>query len=368
MGFLKVLVGLLILVFAVAFTYYNLQPGEVKFYDYSVKLPMFLLVFISVGLGFSAPVIYYQLREKALKRREEKVYQLLNLFWRDYLGKAFNLLRKFLIIEEFLPFYIRTKKEFSESLDVQLDLYNKGIAETALAELTFRKDLEEAMILLENALGKNHKNQRARKLLRSIYMVYGDYEKAENLQREVLKEIEKERKVKEERVLASILAEKYMVTKDELILKELWNLPISKTSAALLSSMVGGGEVFEAAYNLGILPEVIKIMEERNLLTPELLNLIENYKHTIPDDVLYYVYLKLNMNEKLKDINPSLGELKVVKDNDSKLLELVRIWECDECGKEYVRYNSVCRNCLGVNTLKIKREEDIDNRPYKEIG
>ncbi|NPA32344.1 MAG: hypothetical protein GXO04_01820 [Aquificae bacterium] len=368
MGVIKVLAGLLVLAFAVAFTYYNLQPGEVRFYNFSIKLPMFILVFLSVGIGFLIPAVYYQLREKALKKREEKIYELLNYFWRDYLGKAFAILKKFLIIEEFLPFYIRTKKEFNESLDVQLDLYNKGIAETALAELTFRKDLEEAMILLENALGKNHKNQKARKMLRSVYMVYRDYDKAEDLQREVLKDIEKERKVKEQRALASILAEKYLLTKDEVLLKELWSLPISKTSAAVLSSTVGGGEAFEAAYNLGILPEVIKIMEERNLLTPELLNLIENYRHAIPDDVLYYVYLKLNMKEKLKDLKPSLGELRAVKDKDSELLGLVRIWECDECGKEYVKYDSVCRNCLGVNTLKIKREEEVDNRPRKEGG
>ncbi|GAB6065620.1 hypothetical protein JCM9492_07120 [Aquifex pyrophilus] len=368
MGVIKALGGLIFVAFAVAFTYYNLQPGEVRFYNVSVKLPMFLLVFISAGLGFTLPVIYYQLRERVLVSREERIYRLLNLFWRDYLGKAFDILRKLLTVEEFLPFYIRTKKEFGESLDVQLDLYNKGIAETALAEITFRKDLEEAKILLENALGKNQRNQKARKLLRSVYMLYGEYEKAENLQREILKEVEKERKAKEERALASILAEKYMQDKDELILKELWSLPVSKTSGALLSSMVGGGEVFEAAYTLGILPEVIKIMEEKNLLTPELLNLIENYRNAIPDEVMYYVYLKLNMKEKIGELNIKLEELKKVMEKDGELLELVRIWECEECGKEYTKYNSVCRNCLGVNTYRIKRGERGDNRPLEKAG
>ncbi|AAC07471.1 tetratricopeptide repeat protein [Aquifex aeolicus] len=364
MGIIKLLFGFLFLIFAVAFTYYNLHMTEVKFYNFSLKLPMFIFFFLSVGIGFSIPTAYFLLREKALKKREEKILQLLNFFWRDYLGKAFDLLRKFLLIEEFMPFYIRTKKEFGESLDVQLDLYNKGIAETALAELTFRKDLDEARILLENALGKNQKNQRARKMLRSIYMVLEDYDKAEELQRQILKEIEKERKVEEQRVLASILAEKYSRENEEVILKELWSLPVSKTSGALLSSMVNGGEVFEAAFNLGILPEVIKIMEERNLLQPELLNLIENnYRSAVPDYVLYYVYLKLNMKEKLKELNVTLPELKLVKDKSPELLELVDIWECEECGKEYNKYTSVCRNCLGVNTLKIKRVEEYDNRP-----
>ncbi|NPB05995.1 MAG: hypothetical protein GXO03_00150 [Aquificae bacterium] len=368
MGFLKVLLGALVVAFAVAFTYYNLQPGEVRFHNFSVKLPMFILVFLSVGIGFIVPVIYYQLREKALKRREEKIYELLNLYWREYLGKALQVLRKFITVEEFAPFYIRIKKELEGSPDIQLDLYSKGIAETSLAELKFRKSLEDAKILLENALGKNHKNLRAKRMLRSVYMAFKEWEKAEDLQREVLKEIEKERKLNEERALASLLAEKYMSVKDESALKELWKLPLSKTSAALLGSMEGGEEVLEAAANLGILNEVVKIMEERNLLSPKLVNLVESYREQLSDDVLYFLYLKLNMHDKLGELKPTLRELNLVKDKGRKLLSIVRMWECDECGKEYVRYDSVCPNCLSVNSLKVRRGEEGARKPAKERG
>ncbi|NPB08273.1 MAG: preprotein translocase subunit TatC [Aquificae bacterium] len=369
MGFLKILAGALVVAFAVAFTYYNLQPGEVKFYNYSVKLPMFILVFLSVGIGFTLPVIYYQIREKALKRREEKILELLNLFWREYFGRAFGILRRFLTVEEFVPLYVRIKKELEGTPDLQLDLYNKGIAETSLAEIKFRKSLEDAKILLENALGKNQKNQRARKMLRSVYMGFGEWDKAEDLQREVLKEIEKERKPNEERVLASIIAEKYLATRDEALLKELWKLPLSKTSAAVLASKEGGEEIIDVAHTLGILNEVVKIMEEKNLLNPKLINLIEKYREELKDEVLYYIYLKLNMHEKLSDLRITLRELNLVKDKGRKLLELVRIWECDECGKEYTNYSSVCTNCLGVNTLKIKSEgAEGDSGPRKEAG
>ena len=356
MGIVKALVGAVVLIFAIAFTYYNLQPGEVKFYNYSLKLPMFIIIFLSVGIGFAIPTVYYSLREKSIRRKEERVYEFLNLFWRDYLGKAFGILRKFLTVEEFIPFYIRTKKEFDESLDIQLDLYNKGIAETSLAEIKFRNSLEDAKILLENALGKNHRNQKARKLLRSVYMGFEEYDKAEELQREILKEIEKERRPKEEKALASILAEKFLKTQDKTLLGELWKLPITPISGAVLSTE-GAPEIFDAANNIGILSEIVKVMEERNLLNPEIFNLIEKYKENISDDVLYYVYRKFNMEDKLSSVEPKNPELKLVSDKDKELLNIVRIWECSECGKEYINYNSVCVNCLSVNTFKIKGGE-----------
>ena len=353
MGIIKTLIFLAFLIFAIAFTYYNLQDAEVKFYNYSFKIPVFILVFTSFGLGLFFPVLYYTLRENALRKREEQIYSFLSLFWRGYLGRALSIFRRYLPREEFVPFYIRIKREFKEPIDIQLDLYRKGIVETALAENKIPKDLDGARILLENALGKNYRNLKAKRLLRSIYLLKKNLDKAEELEREILTEIEEERRTCEQRALSTILAEKYLKEKDSVYLKELWQLPISKLSGAVLASVEGAESIFEAASNLGILNEVIKIMEERNLLDVNLLSLIENYRTQIYDDVLYYVYQRINMQEQANNLNVKHPELKLVKGKGRKLLSLVHIWVCEDCGKEFKHFNSVCPNCLAVNSFKI---------------
>lgn len=353
MGIIKTLFFLLFLIFAITFTYYNLQYAEVRFYTYSFKVPVFAIVFASLGVGLIFPVIYYSFRESAYRKKEEQIYTFLNLFWRNYIGKALPIFKKYLSREEFVPFYIKMKKDLGEPLDLQLDLYRKGIVETILAEEKIRESLDSVRILLENALGKNNKNLRAKRLLRSIYLLRRDLKKAEDLQRDILSEIEEERRVEEQRALATIIAEAYLKEKDSIYLKELWKLPTSKLSAAVLASVEGAESIFEVANNLGILSEVIKIMEERNLLTPGLLNLIRNYKKNIYDDVLYFVYLRLNMQEQINGLNVKNSDLKIVKDKGKKFLSLVRIWECGTCGKEYRNFTSVCPNCLSVNSLRI---------------
>ena len=353
MGIIKTLIFLAFLIFAIAFTYYNLQTAEVKFYNYSFQVPVFILVFASFGLGLFFPVLYYTLRENALRKREEQIYSFLSLFWRGYLGRALSIFRRYLSREEFIPFYVRIKKEFKEPIDIQLDLYRKGIVETALAENKIPKDLDGARILLENALGKNYRNLKAKRLLRSLYLLKKNLDKAEELQREILTEIEEERRAYEQRALSTILAEKYLKEKDSVYLKELWQLPISKLSGAVLASVEGAESIFEAASNLGILNEVIKIMEEKNLLDPNLLSLIQGYKNHIHDDILYYVYQRLNMQEQANNLNIKNPDLKLVKGKGRKLLSLVRIWRCEECGKEFKNFNSVCSNCLAVNSFKI---------------
>ncbi|WP_461830231.1 hypothetical protein [Aquifex sp.] len=353
MGIIKTLIFLAFLIFAIAFTYYNLQTAEVNFYEYSFKIPVFILVFASFGLGLLFPVFYYTLRENALRKREEQVYTFLSLFWRNYLGKALPIFRKYLFREEFVPFYIKIKKEFKEAPDIRLDLYRKGIVETALAEEKIPKDMDGARILLENALGKNYRNLKAKRLLRSIYLLKKNLDKAEELQREILVEIEDERRPHEQRALSTVLAEKYLEEKDSLYLKELWQLPISKLSGAVLASVEGAESIFEAANNLGILNEVIKIMEEKNLLDVNLLSLIENYRARIYDDVLYYVYQRINMQEQANNLNLKHPELKLVKGKGRKFLSLVRIWVCEDCGKEFKSFSSVCPNCLAINSFKI---------------
>ena len=353
MGIIKTLFFLVFLIFAIAFTYYNLQSAEVKFYNYSFKIPVFVLVFMSFGFGLFFPVLYYTFRENAFRKKEEQIYFFLSSFWRGYLGRALSIFRRYLSREEFVPFYIKIKREFKEPIDIQLDLYRKGIVETALAETKIPDDIDGARILLENALGKNYRNLKARILLRSIYLLKENLEKAEELQREILAEVEEERRVYEQRALSTILAEKYLKEKDGVYLKELWQLPISKLSGAVLASVEGAENIFEAASNLGILNEVIKIMEERNLLDVKLLGLIENYRSQIYDDVLYYVYQRINMQEQANSLNLQHPELKLVKGKGKKLLSLVRIWKCQECGQEFKKFSSVCPNCLKVNSFTI---------------
>lgn len=353
MGIVKTVVFIVFLLLGIIFAYYNLQIVEVKFYTYSFKVPLFLLILGSFGLGLFFPFFYYSLREMAFRRREENLYSFFSLFWRGYLGKALSLFRRHLTREEFIPLYIEIKREFKEPVDVRLDLYREGIAETALAEEKVPKDLEGARVLLESALGKNRENLRAKRLLRSIYLLSGDLDKAEALQREILTEIEKERRDHEQRVLSTILAEKYLKERNSAYIKELWKLPISELSGAVLASVEKAEKVFKMANELGILSEVVKIMEERNLLNVDVLNLIQNYRYEIRDDVLYYIYQRLNMQDQISDLEIKNPDLKLVKDNGGKLLSIVCMWECKECGKEYKNFSSVCPNCLSINSFKI---------------
>ncbi len=359
---IKVAVFIAVVLFALIFAYYNLKPVKLIFFNYSLELPFFLYLLISFVLGFLIAYVLGELRAFGWRRYSERLREGLKKLWLGYPSGASKELSKLVDREEIVPLYMKAFREIFKIPSLYLQRYESGIAETSLAEILFRKERDRAKDLLEKALGKNLKNLRAKRMLRSIYFLEGDHEKAVDLQRSLLKESEKELREEERRVLASMLA-----NSDNL--KELEKLPLTPLSLAVLSSQEEAKRrkrFFLRAFEEGLQDETLLIMIERNLLSPEVLEVVEENKENLSKVVLALLYTNLGMYEKIKELKDDLPDpirifadrgLEELKECYQAFSQSITYWECEVCGKEYRRYTPVCQNCLSWNRLGILRRE-----------
>jgi len=351
-----------LLLFALIFAYYNLGNVRLSFMDYSYELPLFLLVFASFIAGFLIAFFLGEIRGLGLRRYAERMRRGLVDLWRGYPAKAEAEFSKILNREEVFPLFLKALKDQGRRFSGDLQRYSAGIAEAALAEELFRRDRTRAKDLLEKALGKEWGNLRARRLLRGLFFLEGEGEKALELQRSLTSDCERSFRDEEKRILASVLAE----VEGESALSELEKLPPTPASLALLSSVSDQKrrrKNFSRSFGEGIHNEVLMILVERNTLTPEVVETVEENRSRFSPEVLALLYMNVGMYEKLEDLKPELPEpIKLVVDLGTEggaecqrnVISLLRVWECSYCAREHSSYTPVCSGCLEWNKLRVK--------------
>jgi uncharacterized integral membrane protein len=358
---LKAIIFVILLIFALVFAYFNFQNVRISFFGFSYEIPLFLGLFASFIVGFLTAYLISGLKGMEWRRYSERVKKGLRNLWTGYPDKARSELSKLLNEEEVVPIYAEAMKELGKEISLYLQRYTGGIVETVLAEDIHKFDRERAVDLLEKAVGKNWKNLRAKRLLRSLYFLKGESEKALDLQRELVKESERSLKEAERRVLASLLAE----VKGKESAEELKDLPPTPSSLSIL--IQEGDQKARRRYALKMFQEKMQnetllSLMEKNSLTPEVLEVVDENREAVSRSVLALLYLNVGMYEKLEELKEELpAPIKIVIDKGfgedrecyRDLMSLLRLLECGECGKEYSRYLPLCSNCLAWNRLRI---------------
>ncbi len=359
---LKVIIFVFLLLFALIFAYYNLQSVKVSLPGYSLEIPLFFIIFASFLLGFLIAYVLSEIKGFGWRRYGDKLRKGLVELWKGYPGRAEGELSRLLDREEVTPLYIKALSELGKTPSLYLQRYSQGIVETMLAENMFRHDRLRAKDLLEKALGKNWENLRARRLLRSLYFIDGEKEKALELQKNILSDSEKALKKEEKRVLASMIASIKGVEASE----ELEKLPPTPLSLAVLAGDQDSKrrkKYISKAFSEGMHNEVLLILMDRNNLTPETLEVVEENRDKIDVSVLSLLYMGVGRYEKLEELKESLpNPIRLVIDKGLEegrecyrdLVSLLHMWECSSCGRWYSSFTPVCVNCLKWNRLKVK--------------
>ena len=351
---LKAVTFVALLLLALLFAYYNLQEVEIRFFRYSLKLPLFLSILVSFVLGFLLAYLSSEIRYVGTRRYGEKLRRALRKLWTGRYAGAESELSKVLDEEEAVPLYVEALERLEKEPSLYLQKYDLGIVETTLAKRVFREDRERAKNLLEKALGKNWENLEARRVLRTLYFLDGELEKSLDLQRSLVQDSEKQVRDTERRILASMLAE----AKGKEALQELEKLPLVPSSLALLirsKDQKGRRKYLSKMFDLRLQNEVVLILTERNGLSPELLETVEERRGEISEVVLAFLYTNLGMHERLEDLKDNLPQpIRALIARGVDVGECLALWECSYCGKEHARYTPVCGNCLSWNKLKTK--------------
>ena len=354
---LKMLFFFTLLALTLLFAYQNIDSVSVSFLKYRVEIPLFLALLVSFVLGFVLSYVAVGFTTMGAKNYARRMKRALLSLWLGQNSDAEKEFSKLLNYEETVPLFGEALRALGKSPQVYLQKYGLGIAETYMAGEILKKDRRRAKDLLEKALGKNWDNLSARRMLRSVYFLEGEFEKAIDLQRNILKDTDKKLREVEKRILASILAR----GKGDEALGELEKLPPTPASLSLLSvsgEPKGRKKYILRAFEEGLQNEVVLILTEENRVVPELVEVVEEKSSHLSPTVLALLYGSVGMHTKLEKLTPSLPpEVRAVyekKDLCKELVSLLKLWECGVCGKEYSSYSPLCENCLSWDKLRVK--------------
>ena len=366
MTVIKVFLFVVALMITLVFAYYNMEDVKLKFLNYSLEMPLFLALLVSLSVGFLLAYLVSEIRIFSLRRYRDRVRKALRNLWTGYPRKAENALKGLASSEEMVPLYLMSLKDQNKHPEINTENYRTGIAETFLAETFLRQDLKRAKDLLEKALGKNWDNLRAKRLLRSIYFLEGEHQKAVDLQRSLISAVESGLREEEEKVLASMISESL----GEKALDEVERLPKTLSSLALIISRSEedkGAKIFQKALDQGMGSDLLAVLWERRSLTPRILEITWERREDFDPDLLVLLYADMGMVERLEGLKERISPpIRFFTERDwevcKELLKVVDIWACGECGMEYRSYTPVCVGCLAWNRLKIKGGRSYDHR------
>jgi uncharacterized integral membrane protein len=371
MVLLKILLAVVVLILAVTFSYFNTQEVDITLMDYSLRLPLFSVVIGSFILGGIVPTLVYTLRNAYLRRRISRMEEALRNLWLGFNLKASSMLRKLASGNEiFFPLFLISLPEVPDRYRDKS--YTLGIAETYMAERLIRKDRVRATELLEQALGKNWENLRAKGRLRDLYTLFGELEKALDLQREILKEADKREKKFNERIM-SALESVYLLGVEEYDKTPKLKLSAEFFFFSIISAIESGdrnraSRLFEEAVSKGYGNEVVDMLMNAKRLEPSFVEFIDREQDRISQELLCRLYIKLGMFEKAQDLKPKVSKLLSLmvdlasshRSEDRNIFNLIKgmytPWECISCGKRHHAYRFICDNCLEWFNIKLIEE------------
>ncbi len=365
---LKLLFLTALLLLVVAFSYFNTQEVSLKFLDYSFNLPLFGVVLGSFILGGTLPTLIYTFRNAYLRRRIERVEEALRNLWLGLGFKASGVFKRLASKEEvYFPLLLMAGGRIGDR--VLREEYSLGIAESSLAEELIREDRVKALELLEQALGKNWKNIRARKRLRDLYTVFGELERATDLQREVLGEVHKGERKFQEKILSALESFYLLGVEDyegEPKFKSSPEFYFFKIIALLKKEEERkASRLFEEAVNKGFGNEVLDMLMSAKRIEPAFMEIIDRQGERLSKELLCRLYIRLGMFERAQELKSEVSKtLATMVDVSSAhtsqakeifilLKELYKPWRCSSCGKEHNYYRFICDNCLEWFNIKL---------------
>ena len=359
---IRLILSAFLIVFLIIFAYFNLNPAVFRLFDLSIEAPLFLLLLSAFALGLATAFGYSQLKGATLSGFASGVREGLRHLGLGYYRKAESRFSKLSYREEVIPLLWESLKREGKELSIYLERYGEGIAETILAESVVDKDRRRAIDLLEKALGKNFSNLRARRLLRSLYFLEGELERALEIQRTLIKESERQERGKERVIYNEMLTfrEKENLPKEFERSKEIHIL-----ATAVIIERGGGKSLRQAirnAFSKGMQDDLILFLLERDMLTAEVLEAVSEREGEIGTDTLALLYLSIGRIERAKELEDNLSEpIKLIvreterrRDLLKELARAVKLWKCNLCGAEYNNYTPLCCKCFEWNSITTK--------------
>ena len=384
---IRLLVLLSLGIFIAIFSYQNMEPVEINFYQYTYKIPIFVLIFGCFIVGFAIPAIYYYFRNLSLNSELNSMQKIFNLYGKGNFSNLMNLLKKQVKNKPHLSallseLYVKTGKvdegiRFFETLRQSV---NSSFVELALSRLYIKKNMyDEALMCLRQSISYDFKNLRAYRLLRDVSFLKGNLPEAIAVQRNILKIVEKEFSKREGIIMGNLLAysslyEKELRERERLVKEALRYVknPLTVTAGILLNMEKGkeghAQQLFEESFNNDFHNHVVAFLLNYKDKLPYFLNIIREKEGSFNLEILVRAYLELNVFEPLKERVEKLpvhlramveaGESHVSKDKlcFDALKEVYKLWECKCCGASYKFYKPMCEKCFEWNCIDLITE------------
>ncbi len=377
MRLIKVILSVALILFFSLFVTQNYSMISIQLLNFTLTLPAFLLVLISVFVGFVIPSFYFSLKLFSKTKKLSEVSKALRYLYKGYPSAALNVSQQ--LARDWEPagvIYIESNfaiKNYSASLN-KLDK-SEGLVEGYLgSQLLKVGNIQLAKEYLISSISKDENNLTALKAYRDLCYVESNMEECVRYQEKILQKCERWEKEEQKSILAELICI-YAESKTDLNEKkqllerayDTYKTPFTYYHylAHLLEidDLKNATKVIDKVFKEGLQNEVFSMMSNNEILLTKLLDTIEQYRDAINLEVLARIYIKLNMISKLQEIESNLNEplQTIVKMhiNHSKeaktckdiLLELYKSWEC-VCGIRYNSYMPLCKNCYRWREIK----------------
>ncbi len=365
---IRMLLALIAIVLFLVFIAQNASYVDVNFF-YTWKVPLFVLLLLSFGLGFVVPYLYFLAKEIPLKNRLSKLENALRELGRGYLGRS----------ERLLSTLANSFKEVGVVYAFVLDLLGRheelkrleGPACAFAGQMLLKRGfVQEAREKFQEALKEDKNNLTALKGLRDISFLEGRIEEALELQEKVLELVEKGEKDAQKAIKAELLAYLYLTKGEDKLAQEAYDSYLTPyVLYAYIVSLLRSGKTKEAkkqlekAFSLGFQEDIFWYMLEDQKSLAELYDYIEGKRNLISPDTLAMIYLKLNLLKRIEDIKEEISPaVKAIvhsatshKEEDRLFGKVVEDLICPfacSCGKPYKNYKLLCDNCYTWTNVK----------------
>lgn len=364
MRFIKLILLILLIALFLVFVFQNALIVEISFFNYKGYAPLFVLVLLSIFLGFLFAFFYFMPREWYLRRIVGDLKEGVERLNRGLFLKAEQSFQGNPLTEAFACFGAYEREDINKLLSLSSPI-------CALMLLKLHR-IEEAQEKFERIIEQEPENLLALKGLRDINFLKGNLKEAVELQERVLKNCEKWEREHQKKIMAELLASFYITSKDEDHAEkafDVYRTPLTY-SARILAFADSGKErdaikLFERSFEDGLHNQILMILLRKEALLTKLMDIIERRRDQINTIVLALVYLRLGLFSKVKPLLEGLPDyyrtLAVSSSSHreedrmcAKILEeSLKAWEC-VCGTRYKEYTPMCANCLKWNKIELK--------------
>jgi uncharacterized integral membrane protein len=361
----KLIFGLLILALFLLFIAQNAGYVDINLFHMAFRVPIFVILLVSFGIGFLMPSLYFSFREMSLRSRLSRMENVLKEFARGYYGKVEKLLPHGSPWNVLLVLSL-AKQGKTDSL--------KGISAGPLSlagEYLMRGEfLQEAKEKFQGALSTDSLDLNALKGMRDISFIEGDVDKALEYQSKVLDSSERWDREAQKAIRAELLGYKYLTTGEGAYVEEAFDLHKSPfvyyTYILYLLSqdrIKDAKKHMEKVFSLGYQEDVVWMLMEREEALAKVYDLLEAKRELIKPDTLAMVYMKLNLLSKAKGLEDTVStpiralllSSQSHREQDKLCLmgivELLKPFSCS-CGKPYNKYQPMCDSCFKWGSIR----------------